>query len=88
MKVLKLTVLIIAVTSYSACAVNRYAMRPNDSSVDSIVMENTKKPTELYVIVKGDRALQDTLDRLHCRKQPCMIGRIGEVYVVERPNVP
>jgi hypothetical protein len=87
MKMLRLTVLMIALTYYSACAANHYAMRKNDSSADSIVIENTKKPTELYVIVKGQRSLNDALERLHCRKQPCMIGRIGEVYIVERPNV-
>ena len=71
----------------SACAANHYALRPNDSTDEALVIENTDHPERLVIIVEGPQSLKDTLDRLKCRKRPCMIGRVGEVYIVERPEV-
>src|SRR5688572_28106181 len=71
----------------SACTSQRLVMRQNDAAPGAIVIENRDNPGQLYIMVKSKIALDDTLTQLHCNKRPCIIGRLGEVYVVDQPSV-
>ena len=88
MKVLLNVIFIVALFSLcSGCAANRYVLRTNDATEGSLVIENKDEPGQLYIIVKSKHALESTLNRLKCSKRPCMIGRLGEVFIIERPEV-
>ena len=62
-------------------------MRPNDSTTGALIVEDRNNPGLLYIVVKSKLALDETLTRLQCNKRPCVIGRVGEVYVVDQPKV-
>jgi hypothetical protein len=87
MKAVLNIVCLVCFITLCSCAPARFAFRPNDATEGAIVAESKDEPGHLYIIVKSQHALNDTLARLNCGTRPCIIGRLGEVYVVERPEV-
>jgi hypothetical protein len=86
MRVLSIICLIVFSLFSSACVAKQFAIRSNDSNAESVVFESKEQPGQVYVIVKGKQSLKDTLERLKCRARPCVVGRLGEIYVVDQPE--
>jgi hypothetical protein len=42
-------------------------------------------PGQKYVVIRDSRELEKTLAYLGCKKHPCTIGRLGDLYVVSDP---
>jgi hypothetical protein len=38
------------------------------------------------IILKNSHDLEQMLIQLGCKKHPCVIGRLGEVYVISQPG--
>jgi hypothetical protein len=86
MRTLLNAIYLILLLTISGCAPKRFTLRPESTS-GSFVAESETEPNTFYIVVKSKHALDETLARLKCETQPCMIGRLGEIYVVERPEV-
>jgi hypothetical protein len=43
-------------------------------------------PGEKYVVIRDSKELEKTLVYLGCKKHPCTIGRLGDLYVVSEPT--
>ena len=84
---LSLALLLSSLVLLNSCASKNLVMRPNESTTGALIVEDRGNPGQLYIVVKSKLALDDTLTRLQCNIRPCMIGRVGEVYLVDQPSV-
>jgi hypothetical protein len=80
-----LVLLLVASVFLNSCAM-RIQKPPEMVVSEHWAIVDSGTPGEKYVVIRDSRDLEKTLAYLGCKKHPCAIGRLGDLYVVSEPT--